>query len=371
MNTLSDSGPAAPARPVCGLTNRILHVHPGLGCNLRCRHCYSSSGPAAKTRLDPALVCEALTDAAALGYQVAAFSGGEPLLQPDIWEMLAHARAVGLRTALTTNGTLISTDEIAARLRSTVDSLAVSLDGPPDLHNEMRASPLAFERMLAGVRRLSVAGAPFGFIFTLTEQSWEHLVWAGEFAVEQEARLLQLHPLEMGGRAVGTLNNLSPSEETLARAYLLSLAMQERYGEQLALQVDFLHRDRVVASPELVYADEEGTEAQNESPTAQDLNLLILEADGSLVPFSYGFSRSFALGNVKEHRLRDLFPAYFDGGYQRLRALCRRVYAEQIAQRDFPLFNWYELIVHASEQVAHEPDMPVTTETAGGQLCAA
>src|SRR5207247_6122164 len=102
--------PAATVPPVVspvGLAQRIVQVHPPLTGNLRCTHCYSASGPNLRGELDLGLLKTALTDAAALGYQAVAVSGGEPLAYRSLVPLLEHARGIGLRTLVTTNGTLL------------------------------------------------------------------------------------------------------------------------------------------------------------------------------------------------------------------------------------------------------------------------
>src|SRR5262245_60652412 len=173
----------------------IIQNHPSLKCNLACGHCYSSSSPMAHTELDPGTICNVLSDAAAMGYKVVSVSGGEPLIYRGLETVLDHAKAVGLQTTVTTNGFFIGQGQLS-RLRGLVDVLAISLDGPPELHNELRGSPQAFERLRGNVENLRNAGIPFGFIHTLTSRNWEHLLWTAEFAAENEAGLLQIHPLE-------------------------------------------------------------------------------------------------------------------------------------------------------------------------------
>jgi len=68
-----------PAAPFPG----IVQVHPSLQCNLRCRHCYSVSGPEQRGALPVETVLDCLEDCAALGYGVLAASGGEPFLYPE------------------------------------------------------------------------------------------------------------------------------------------------------------------------------------------------------------------------------------------------------------------------------------------------
>jgi MoaA/NifB/PqqE/SkfB family radical SAM enzyme len=63
------------------------------------------------------------------------FFGGEPLLREDIFELVTHARSIGLGAGMTTNGSLVpQRTDVIRRL----DSLAVSLDGSPDSHDRAR-----------------------------------------------------------------------------------------------------------------------------------------------------------------------------------------------------------------------------------------
>src|SRR5262249_6722378 len=157
--------------------------------------------------------------------EVATFSGGEPTMHPGIVEMLKHAQARGLRTSMTTNGTLL-TERLVSRLEDCLDLLAISLDGKPDFHNRMRGSNTSFSRMLEGLNHVKRLRVPYGFIFTLTEQNWEQLVWAGEFAMKHGASLLQIHPLEKMGRGE-SLNEMAPGPKVMAKAYLLAVAIQQ------------------------------------------------------------------------------------------------------------------------------------------------
>ena len=116
-----------------------------------------------RTELDPALVCSLVSDAARMGYQVVSFSGGEPFLYSGLLEVLQHAKSLGLRTTVTTNGYFLQPRRMEA-LRDFVDVLAVSLDGPPELHNRLRGSPRAFDRLCAGLKSLRASGMSFGFI---------------------------------------------------------------------------------------------------------------------------------------------------------------------------------------------------------------
>ena len=78
-------------------------------CNLKCMHCYMQSD--AKKYKDELTTEEAkkfIDDLADFHVPVLLFSGGEPLIRPDFFELAAYAQAKGVRPTLSTNGTLIT-----------------------------------------------------------------------------------------------------------------------------------------------------------------------------------------------------------------------------------------------------------------------
>jgi Fe-coproporphyrin III synthase len=340
--------PTIPSRAPGPAGNAILQIHPSLRCNLSCTHCYSSSGPAVHTALDVATVCGVITDAAAMGYEVVSISGGEPFLYIGLDDVLAHAKSLGLRTTVTTNGFFTRKDRLN-RLRDLIDALAISLDGTPEIHNEIRGSIHAFRRLEAGLEYVRTAGVPFGFIHCLTQRNWEYLLWVANFAAESKAGLLQIHPLELAGRASSEMSGNTPKEDVLAKVYVLVFALAARYEGIMKVQLDLLYRDHLREEPGLVYAEE--LDGFSEAIPAQLLGLLVLEADGTIVPVSYGFSRSYKLCNVKEQRLFEAWPDYLANGYPKFRTLCRKVWNELCEPRSPLLCNWHEVIVSGS----HEP----------------
>jgi MoaA/NifB/PqqE/SkfB family radical SAM enzyme len=338
-------GEAGPAETGIGpLLTPVLQIHASLKCNLSCAHCYSLSSPAAEGALPLEAVFRLIEDAAELGYRAVAFSGGEPLIDPRLAEQLRRARALGLGASVTTNGTLLDPARLAA-LADLVSLFAVSLDGPPWLHNEIRGSPTAFDRLLQGVANLRSAGLRFGFLHTLTRRSWEHLPWLADFARSNGASLFHIHPLEIFGRAAETMRDQAPDEDVLMRAYLLSLAILARYKDQMAIQIDLIHRDHALRNPTRFYA----ADSYGGAGRAADLlNVVVLEPDGALVPIAYGFSRRFTICNIREQGFASAWARYAETGYPALRRLCRATLNTMASAAAPALFNWHDLIVQQS-----------------------
>ena len=131
-------------------------------CNLACPMCHYWRRDL-PTALTTDLVARTLDDLAALGCAKVHFSGGEPTIRPDLPDLIAHARQLKLRVALTTNATLITRDLAKRLARAGLNSVCVSMDSPVrSVHDHMRGAPGAFKRTVAGVRELRRAAQRHG-----------------------------------------------------------------------------------------------------------------------------------------------------------------------------------------------------------------
>jgi Fe-coproporphyrin III synthase len=291
-----------------------------------------------RAELPASLLCAALDDAAAEGYTIVSFSGGEPLLYRSLPALLDHAHACGLATTVTSNGMPL-TDRTIERLRGRVDLLAISLDGVPASHDRMRARPGAFETMARRLPSLRRSGIPFGFIFTLTLHNVDELNWVARFAAESGAALLQVHPLEVAGRARDELPGAGP-DETESLFAQLEASRLRREHEGMAIQVDIATPRMLAAAPERVFA---GTRP-DAMELARLLSPLIVETDGTVVPLSYGFPRRFALGNLHDAPLCRLAARWREAGLPEFRAVCRGTFDELTAEGAPRFANWYERV---------------------------
>jgi MoaA/NifB/PqqE/SkfB family radical SAM enzyme len=319
---------------------RVIQIHPTRRCNLTCAHCYSLSGPEERGELGAALLGEALADAAAEGYAVASFSGGEPTLYRPLVDVLSAAHNVGLLTTVTTNGMLL-TERRVSELAPQLDLLAISLDGKPESHNRMRGSDLAFEKMNRQLEHVRSSGIPFGFIFTLTQRNMDELDWVADYAVDAGAALLQVHPLEEVGRAASTLPGERPDATECLVASLVVRELQARVGEQLRVHLDIVDLQLAARQPDAVYAG--STETDPNVLLADLVSPLVVEADGHVVPLSYGFARRYGLGDLHQQPLRQLAQLWRIHKRSAFSDLCRRTYAELNDPDHTSRFtNWYE-----------------------------
>ncbi len=136
-------------------------------CNLACRHCYSDSTGRVVPELSTDEAADMVADLAAFGCPTLVVSGGEPLLRPDVLDLIAEARRLGLDVVLSTNGTQV-TVPVAQRLaRLGLRRVVVGLDGIGVVHDAFRGRRAAFAHALRGIRLLRRAGVPVGVETTI------------------------------------------------------------------------------------------------------------------------------------------------------------------------------------------------------------
>ncbi len=132
-------------------------------CNLACRFCYAACGCRKDPSADelPAADIKRLLKIIAVEAQAqsVSFTGGEPCLRPELPELVAEAKELGLWANLITNGTLV-TEELARALKAAgLDSAQVSLEGgTAELHDAITARPGSFTDAVRGIKNLKAAG---------------------------------------------------------------------------------------------------------------------------------------------------------------------------------------------------------------------
>jgi MoaA/NifB/PqqE/SkfB family radical SAM enzyme len=104
----------------------LAHVVPMRRCNLACAYCNEFDNHSKPVPLET--MYARLDHLAELGASVVTISGGEPLLHPDLDEIVAHIRRRGMMAGLITNGYLLTADRVKRLNRAGLDHLQISID---------------------------------------------------------------------------------------------------------------------------------------------------------------------------------------------------------------------------------------------------
>jgi len=141
-------------------------------CNLTCKHCYSiSADKDFPGELSTAEVFEVMDDLKRFRVPVLILSGGEPLLRSDIFDIARRARDMSFYVGLSSNGTLITGDNIGRIAEVGFNYVGISLDGIAATHDRFRRMPGAFEASLAGIRLCRDRGLKVGVRYTMTRDN--------------------------------------------------------------------------------------------------------------------------------------------------------------------------------------------------------
>jgi MoaA/NifB/PqqE/SkfB family radical SAM enzyme len=137
-----------------------LWIYTNYDCNLRCRYCVARSSPNVPRRaIGLANVQRLLEEAAELGFVHAFFTGGEPFLLPDIYDMLALSSKRMLTTVLT-NAMLLHGTRLEKLVSVANDNLIVqvSLDGGRAEDHDAYRGVGSWVKAVDGIRRLQAHG---------------------------------------------------------------------------------------------------------------------------------------------------------------------------------------------------------------------
>ena len=187
-------------------------------CNLKCAHCYMDSDAQkyqgemtteeAKTFID---------DLAEFRVPVLLFSGGEPLIRPDFFELAEYATSKGIRATLSTNGTLI-TPEVAQRIKNIgVGYVGISLDGLQEVNDKFRGKEGAFNLTMQGIKNCVDVEQRVGLRFTINSHNLKELENIFDFIEEKNIDRVCFYHLVYSGRGNQMIKeDVTPAESRKA-----------------------------------------------------------------------------------------------------------------------------------------------------------
>ncbi len=144
-------------------------------CNLRCKHCYATAGKQLPDELSTDEALEVVDKLDRLGVTIISFSGGEPLVRKDFFEITSYAAEKGLYVAVATNGTLIN-EEMAKKMKEHgIRYVQISLDGMRETHDAFRGIKGAFDRAVEGIKNCVKEGFFVNVSMTVTRFNYNEV----------------------------------------------------------------------------------------------------------------------------------------------------------------------------------------------------
>lgn len=212
---------------------RLLFWETTAACNLACVHCRRLD-VSLKLSSDDLTTAQATTLIRSLpevGRPILVFSGGEPLMRPDLFDLCEVARDAGLPTALATNGTIMD-DAVARRIVDVgIRRVSMSLDGADAAtHDRFRGIDGAFESTLRGFGALRRMGMSMQINTTVARHNYRQLDRMYQLALDLGADALHIFMLVPVGCGMQLRENvmLDPEEYEAALNWIYDRSQEGR-----------------------------------------------------------------------------------------------------------------------------------------------
>jgi len=191
-------------------------------CNLHCIHCYAEAkdddtGAELSTSEAKAMI----DDLAQFGTPVLLFSGGEPFLRADLMELIDYAGNYGIRTVVSTNGTLIDR-HVAQDLKAVrIAYVGISLDGTEETNDRFRGVKGAFSAAMRGISACQEEGIKVGLRFTVNRRNVAELPAIFDLVSSRHIERICVYHLVYAGRGSHLVHEDLSHEETRRVLHLI------------------------------------------------------------------------------------------------------------------------------------------------------
>ncbi len=201
----------ADGSPAC----RLIAWEVTQACNLACKHCRAEACTEAAQGELSNVEAKALIDTfPEVGNPIIIFTGGDPMMRSDIYELIAYANNKGLRCVMSPNGTLITPENAVHMHQVGIQRCSISIDGhDAPSHDAFRGVEGAFDDALRGINYLKNAGIEFQINTTVTRNNLKDFKKIFTLCEALGAAAWHIFLLVPMGRASGLADQVISAEE--------------------------------------------------------------------------------------------------------------------------------------------------------------
>ncbi|UZW14722.1 putative heme d1 biosynthesis radical SAM protein NirJ1 [Clostridium pasteurianum] len=279
-------------------------------CNLKCKHCYADSDSRIyEEELSTEEAKKFIDDLHGFKVPVILFSGGEPLLRKDLFELIEYSTQRNIRSTISTNGTLIDKDAAIKLKQCGVGYVGISLDGIGKSHDEFRGTKGSFDNALRGIRNCREAGQKVGLRFTINKHNYGQLKDIFRLIEEEKINRVCFYHLVYSGRGSSMMNeDITHDEAREAMNLIIEKTME--MGDKVEILTVDNHADSVYLYLE---AEKKCKNLSQNILKLMKLNggnrsgIAIANVDykGNVHPDQ--FTTQYTFGNVKERSFGDIW----------------------------------------------------------------
>jgi len=183
-------------------------------CNLKCKHCYANAGKPLENELTTEEAKQAIDKLDRVSVPIIAFSGGEPLVRKDFFELAKYAHDKGIYVAVATNGTLITKRKAREMKEAGIQFTQISLDGASaETHDNFRGIGGVYEKTIRGIKNCVNEGFFVNIATTVTKYNFNEVPKIMDLCEELGVNWLMAYNFVPTGRGKFiSENDLTPAE---------------------------------------------------------------------------------------------------------------------------------------------------------------
>lgn len=275
-----------------------------LACDLRCVHCGSRAGRPRSRELTTDECRTVVEDLAGLGTREVTLIGGEAYLRKDWLEIVRAIRTAGIGCSLQSGGRRLTDQRLRAAKEAGLQSLGISLDGLPALHDRLRGVPGSFAAATRALQTAYDLGLPTTANTQLTAAVVPQLPDLMAELIELGVTSWQVQLTVPMGRAADNPEILLQPHQLLEVMPVLAQLHKEGVARGLTLQAG---NNIGYFGPYEELLRGSGVAGMHWVGCAAGVTSMGIEADGTIKGCPSLPTTPYAGGNVRDERLRDMW----------------------------------------------------------------
>lgn len=165
-----------------------------------------------------------------------AFSGGEPLLRPDLPEIAGDMVAEGLNVVVITNGTLLTGERLDRFPADTVFEFTL-FSADAQLHDQIAGRPGAFQKVVRGIQLASRRNFRLALACVINRLNAHDVLRTIELGIALKAEAAMFNRINLTRSTLPVADQLVPSVQQLKEALDAAEEAARRYGISVAVSV--------------------------------------------------------------------------------------------------------------------------------------
>lgn len=282
-----------------------LDLHVTNKCNLKCRHCIYDSNGYEMDDLSCAAVENIIPDLKKLGVKEVHLTGGEPLANPELFDIIKLLSEKNFVVRMQSNGMLITESNVKRLKKAGLKSILISIDGLEKNHNWLRDNPNSYKKSIEAIKICKNFELYCRANTVLHKKNLDDIFGILQVTMDLGVDQHSFFYLTPGGRG----KNL--------KEYTLTLKEWNDAENAILRACDILNCKHKVKFQNLIVNNDEINECR-----ILDRDNCLLLSDGNVYPCVFFVNSPYSLGNIKKDSLLNIWNN--DANWQKYRVISNK-----------------------------------------------